>query len=195
MMKKILVIKAHTRKDSFCNALAGEYIMGVKEKGHNVKVLDLRNLELEQYLKYEHNENPKLPKNLQNTQKLITWADHLVFTYPTWWATPPALLKLFFEIIFEPGFAFKYKESPGTIPKWDKLLSGKTSRIIVTMDSPPFYMNWIVGDPGGKMMKDIVTFTGMKFIGKHYFGSVKTSTIEKREKWLERIYEVGLNEK
>jgi len=74
------------------------------------------------------------------------------------------------------------------------LLSGKTARILVTMDSPPFYMNWMEGDPGGKMMKDIMRFTGIKFIGKHYFGSVKTSINKKRIKWLNKAYNIGLDE-
>jgi len=193
-MKKILVIKSHTRKDSLCNALTDKYIKGAKEKGHDVKVLSLISLNLEQFIKYEHKENPKLPKDLLEAQKLITWADHLVFTYPTWWATPPALLKVFIEIIFAPGFAFQYQKMDGFFPKWDKLLSGKTARILVTMDSPPFYMNWMEGDPGGKMMKYIMRFTGIKFIGKHYFGSVKTSINEKRIKWLNKAYNIGLDE-
>ncbi len=30
-------------------------------------------------------------------QEDIKWSNHLVFVYPTWWATPPALLKAFIE--------------------------------------------------------------------------------------------------
>ena len=35
-MKKILVIKAHTRKNSFCNALADKYIEGAKDTEQEV---------------------------------------------------------------------------------------------------------------------------------------------------------------
>ena len=62
------------------------------------------------------------------------------------------------------------------------------------MDSPTFYMNLIVGDPGGKMMKDFISFTGIKILGKHYFGSVKLSSRKKREQWLEKAYKVGVKE-
>lgn len=34
-----------------------------------------------------------LEPDLQEAQKLIAWADHLVFVYPNWWGGMPALLK------------------------------------------------------------------------------------------------------
>jgi putative NADPH-quinone reductase len=30
-------------------------------------------------------------------RELILWAEHLVFVYPTWWGTMPALLKGFLD--------------------------------------------------------------------------------------------------
>ena len=57
-------------------------------------------------------------------QQDILWADHLVFVYPNWWSTVPALLKGLIDRMFVPGFAFKYRENS---PFWDKLLKGKTA--------------------------------------------------------------------
>ncbi len=193
-MKKILVIRAHPRKNSFCNALADAYINGAKESGHEIKILDLRELNLEEFIKDEHIESPQLPEDLLETQELITWSDHLVFVYPTWWASPPALLKLFFEIIFISSFAFKHKQSIGNIHKWDKLLKNKSARIISTMDSPSWYYKWIVGDPGFKMMRNILNYCGIQPVHKNYFGYVRASSQEQRKKYLEKIYLIGLNE-
>ena len=193
-MKKILVIIAHTREDSFCNALTNQYIAGTEKSGNEIKVVELRKLNLEGFLMNGHDPSPNLTPDLIEAQKLITWADHITFTYPTWWATPPAILKLFIERIWEPGFAYKYIESKGSIPKWDKLLKDRTARVISTMDSPPLYMKFFVGDPGGKMMKDIMNFTGIKLLGKHYFGSVRTSSQKQREQWLEKAYKIGEKE-
>jgi NAD(P)H dehydrogenase (quinone) len=193
-MKKILIIKVHPKEDSFCNALTDKYIEGAKQSKHKIKIIILKNLKLEQHLKFEHTQKPILTQDLAKTQELILWADHLVFTYPTWWATPPALLKIFIEIIFLPGFAYKYKRPKAKIPRWDKLLRKKTSRIISTMDSPTWYYTIFGRDPGYKMMKDILNFCGVKPVQKNYFGSVKFSNLKKRKKWLKQIYNVGFNE-
>jgi NAD(P)H dehydrogenase (quinone) len=193
-MKNILVIKAHPRENSFSSALADNYVKGAKIN-NNIKILNLNELGLEKFVKYTHDKEYNLPNDLLNAKELISWSDHLVFIYPTWWASPPSLLKVFFEIVFHSGFAFKYKKSVGVAPKWDKLLLGKSARIISTMDSPPWYYIWIVGDPGYKMMKDILNFCGITPVNKNYFGSLKMSSKEQREKWLEEIYKVGLNEK
>ena len=192
-MKKILIIKSHPKEKSFCNALAEQYIEGKQKSGKEIKVLDLRKLNLENFIKYEHKENPKLTPDLLNAQKLVAWSDHLVFVYPIWWATPPALLKVFFEIIFEPGFAYQYKKSTGIAPKWDKLLLNKSARVITTMDSPPWYYKWFGGDPAFKMMKDILNFCGIKPVYKNYFGSVKSSSEKQKKEWLLEIYKIGLN--
>jgi NAD(P)H dehydrogenase (quinone) len=193
-MKKILVIKSHPRKDSYCDALAISYIRGVKEKGNFIKELSLRDLSLESFLKYGHKEAPILNKDLQNAQELILWADILVFFYPTWWAMPPSILKAFLESVLLPGFAYKYKRPLWFIPRWDKLLKGKEARIVATMDSYPIYYKLCAKDPGFKMMKDVLVFCGIRKVKKNYFGSVRLSSEKKRGDWLRKIYEVGKKE-
>jgi NAD(P)H dehydrogenase (quinone) len=193
-MKKILVIKAHPNQKSFCNSLGDKYIDGVLKNGHSVKELDVTKLNLEKYIKHTHSSPLQLPADLKKSQDLITWCDHLVFVYPTWWASPPSLLKVFLEMVLQSGFAFKYKKSTGSLPKWDKYLLNKSARLIVTMDAPPVYYKYFVGDPGYKMMKDILNFCGVKPVSKKYFGSVRMSTSEKRKKWLDDAYQLGLNE-
>lgn len=185
---------AHPKDNSFCNALADKYIEGVNKSNNENKKLILKDLDLEKFIKYEHAENPKLSKDLLEAQELILWANHLVFIYPIWWATPPALLKVFFEMVFHSGFAYKYQQSTRFAPKWDKLLPNKSVRVIVTMDSPPWYYKWFVGDPGFKMMKNIMNFCGIKPVYKNYLGSVKMSSEKQRREWLEIIYKIGLNE-
>ncbi len=193
-MKNILVINAHTNENSFCFALSNNYIKGAKKSGNKIKTLNLKDLDLEKFVKHIHDSKTQLPEDLQEVQKNITWSDHLVFVYPTWWATPPALLKVFFEMVFSSGFAFNYKSPSNFGPRWDKLLINKTARIISTMDSPPLFYKLVIGDPGYKMMKDILNFCGIKPVKKNYFGSVKVSDSLTRKTWLEKINKVGLNE-
>jgi NAD(P)H dehydrogenase (quinone) len=194
---KILILNCHNRENSFCSALAKAYENGATSSGHDLKILNLRDLELEKYLRYGHDKRYELEGDVLKAQELISWSDHLVFVYPTWWAGLPALLRLFFEMVFSPGFAFKYHDRMGKkIVSWDKLLKGKTARIISTMDAPPWYYRWIIGDPAGKIIKKgILGFSGIKVVKATYFGSVKLSTESQREVWLKAVRNLGKKER
>lgn len=195
-MKNILVIKGHPKEDSFCNSLTDSYVKGLLKAGNKVKVLDLRYLNLDRFIYFDHTITPDFPLDLIKTQKLMSWADCWVFSYPIWWATAPALVKLFLETMLTSGFAFKYTEPKyGFIPQWEKLLKGKTARLIVTLDSPTFYYKLFLKDPNFKMMKANLNFCGIDKIDKNYFGSIKLSSLKKKQKWIEEIYKVGLKEK
>lgn len=191
----ILVIKAHPREDSFCHALADEYIRGAREAGNEVEVAWLGALELERYLKEGQSERIELTQELKAIQERISEARMLVFAYPIWWATPPALLKLFIEIILLPGFAYKYHKRRGLLVRWDKLLKGKSARLIATMDGPPVYYRCYLMDPGYKMMNANLRFCGVKPVRRSYFGSVKLSSEASRKRWLGRAFKLGLAEK
>ncbi len=58
-------------------------------------------------------------------QQEILAADHLVFVYPNWWATFPALLKGFIDRVFLPNFAFKYRENSPFCDKYIERQIGK----------------------------------------------------------------------
>jgi NAD(P)H dehydrogenase (quinone) len=193
---KILVIDAHNRQDSYCSALAAEYRRGALEAGCEVQTLNVREMNLDKYLRYGHSK-PYVPEgDVEKAQKLIAWSQKMIYIYPTWWAGPPALIRLFFEMVLSPGFAFRYQEKTGMFVSWDKLLTGKSARIIATMDAPPWYYKWIIGDPGGKMMrKGILEFCGVKPVQTTYLGSLKTSSEEQRKRWLQEVYTLGVRER
>jgi NAD(P)H dehydrogenase (quinone) len=192
----ILLINAHNRENSFCSALAKAYEEGATFAGHEIKTLNLRDLELEKYLRYGHDKQYEPEGDVLKAQQHINWCNHMVFVYPTWWAGLPALLRLFFEMVFSPGFAFKYHNRMRKIVGWDKLLKGKTARIISTMDAPPWYYKWIIGNPAEKIMKrGILGFSGISLVKTTYFGSVKLSTNKQRQEWLKTAYTLGKNER
>lgn len=194
-MKNILIIKAHPREESFCNQLVAQYVNGANQNESKIEVLNLHDLELEPWLKYTWDVNhDSIPdsEDLRKSKELILWADHILFAYPTYWAAPPALLKLFIELIIISHFAFKYhKPYFGKIPHVEKLLKGRTASILSTMDAPPVLMTMIDKDPGGRMMKDIFRFTGIEFKHKFYFGPVVLSDDAQKEKWLKKAARHG----
>jgi putative NADPH-quinone reductase len=122
-------------------------------------------------------------------QEMIRWADHLVFFYPNWWSTFPALLKGFIDRTFLPGFAFKYRTGNRTP---EKLLTGKSARLIVTMDNSPWYYRWVLKQPGHNAMKrGTLQFCGINPVRITTVGPVKTSSEKTRQKWLRSISRLG----
>lgn len=189
-MKKVLIINGHPNPDSFNYALSEAYKKGANTRqDFELKQLDIARMDLENpFLKGF--KNITIPPDIKKAQDLINWADHLVWFYPTWWATMPAMMKSFIEWTLLPGFAFKYKKSK-TVVKWDKYLTNKTARLISTMDTPPWYYKLIIRDPGYRTMNDILKFCGITPVKRTYFGSVKMSDEKSRAKWLAQVESMG----
>ncbi len=182
---RIVIINGHPDKESFCHALQQRYKQGSLNKGNEIKEITLSDMTFNPILMYGYRKRTELEPDLLDAWDKLQWADHIVWIYPTWWASPPALLKGFIERIFLPGFTFEYQDK-SPFPK--KLMLGKTSEIISTMDSPVWYYKWIVGDVGGKLIrKNIGAFCGIKNIRTTYLAVIKTSTTEQRNKWLHKI--------
>jgi putative NADPH-quinone reductase len=149
----------------------------------------LLDLEFSPILKYGYRKKTKLETDLINVQNDILESDHLVFVYPTWWGTQPALLKGFIDRVFLPKFAFRYRENSLL---WDKLLKGKTGRLIVTMDTPKWYYNLVYKRPGhNSMKKGILGFCGIKPVKIITLSPIKSSNESKRQKWLKQIEKIG----
>ncbi len=188
-MKKILVILGHPRKDSLCGALATAYADAAKSAGADVRMLVLADLQFDPVLHNGYAQIQPLEPDLVAAQAELTWAQHLVFVYPNWWGTFPALLKGFFDRAFLPGFAFKYRADS---PLCDKLLAGRTGRVLVTMDSPSWYYRWLVGAPGDKQIRNsILGFCGVKPVRIQHIGPVRNATDAQRAAWIAAASALG----
>lgn len=189
MPKQILVVLGHPRVDSLCGALAQHYIDGARAAGHEVRVLRLAELRFDPILHGGYQGSQPLEPDLAAAREAITAAQHLVWVYPLWWGGMPALVKGFIDRVFLPGFAFKYRQGS---PFWDRLLTGRSAEVLVTMDSPPWYF-WLVNHMPGhhQMRKTILQFCGITPVRIHSFGSVKGSTPARREAWLHKALALG----
>jgi NAD(P)H dehydrogenase (quinone) len=188
-MKKILIISGHPVKDTFSDKLTEAYIEGATASGADIRHLKLKEMQFDPNFSAGYRGQQDLEPDLQRAQEYIIWADHLVFFYPNWWTTFPALLKGFIDRTFLPGFAFKY--SSRNLPPIG-LLKSKSARLIVTMDSPPWYYRWISHQPGHHAMKKgTLEFCGVRPVRISTIGSVKTSTDKKRANWLSQVKRLG----
>ncbi|OXA94001.1 NADPH:quinone reductase [Flavobacterium oncorhynchi] len=189
-MKKILIINGHPNPDSFNFAIAAEYKKGASASGAIVETITIAALNFSPNLKYGYQKRTELEPDLLESWEKIKRADHLVWVHPVWWGGLPAITKGFIDRLFLPGMAFQYRENSVW---WDKLLKGKTAHIITTLDQPGWYYRLFFGRPSvNQLKKSTLEFCGVKPVKVSYIGIVKTAKESQRQKWLEKVYNLGL---
>ncbi|MEN7548809.1 NAD(P)H-dependent oxidoreductase [Rapidithrix thailandica] len=188
-MKKILIINGHPDKESFNFGISEAYKNGAEEAGAEVKEILIRELMFNPNLQFGYRQRTELEPDLLEAQDKLKWADHLVWVYPVWWGSVPAIMKGFLDRVLLPGFAFnKRKESLW----WDKLFNGKTARIICTLDQPSWYYRWIYGRPSHNAMKKLtMNFIGVKKVRITTIGPIRLSKETFRAKWLKKVEKLG----
>lgn len=189
MSRRILIILGQPSSNSLCATLARTYADAARHSGAEVRLLELGEMVFDPILHNGYEHTQPLEPDLQDAQVDITWAQHIVWVYPIWWGGLPALLKGFLDRIFLPGFAFKYRVNSVF---WDRLLTGRSSELLVTMDSPPWYYRWVQRQPGHRQMKQtILEFSGIQPVRVHSFGPVVKSSEAVRADWIRRVRVLG----
>ena len=184
-----MIITGHPDKESFNFGLRDAYKKGAAEAGAEVREIVIRELDFNPNLQYGYRKRTELEPDLLDAQEKIKWADHLVFVFPVWWGSLPAIMKGFIDRVFLPGFAFKKKEDS---PWWDKFLTGKSARIICTLDQPAWYYRFIYRRPSFHAMKKLTLhFVGTKPVRTTTIGPIRHSKDAFREKWLTRVETLG----
>ncbi|MGD8743507.1 MAG: NAD(P)H-dependent oxidoreductase, partial [Granulosicoccaceae bacterium] len=164
------------------------YAHGARQGGHEVKTITVAALDFPLIRRYEEFYDEAPPPIIAQCQEDIRRADHLVFIYPLWLGSMPALLKGFIEQVFRHGFAM---EAGREGKFWKKLLKGKSARIIVTMGMPAFAYRWIFRAHSLKSLeKNILKFCGIKPVRESLIGNVDGSA-RHRERWLKKMEELG----
>lgn len=185
-MKNILIIVGHPDAESYNYALAKAYEQGAK----SVRRINIRDLQFNPNLEFGYRKRTELEPDLLAAREDILWADHLVWVYPVWWGSVPAIMKGFIDRVFLPGFAFQKIE--GSMAKWDKLFAGKTARLISTLDQPSWFYRWFYSRPSYNAMKGLVmNFTGVKKVRNTTIGPIRLSSEVFRKKWLVKVEALG----
>ena len=185
---RCLLILAHPRRDSLCGALFDAYAAGAREAGVECRELILSEMKFDPNVHTASPEQQSLEPDLVRAQRDIHWAEHLVFVYPTWWGTFPALLKGFLDRVMTPGFAFRHV----THDKWDKLLTGRTADLITTMDTPPLIYRFVYREPGRQaLVRATLGYFGVRAARIEAFGPVVASITAQRSLWRGRARASG----
>lgn len=192
MTRSILVIQGHPDESArhFCHALAESYRQGAESAGHSVRELRIGGLDFPLLRSEAEWSEGETPEALLPAQEMIREADHLVFVYPVWLGTMPALMKGFLEQAFRPGFAFDQaaRKGPGGV----RPLKGKSARVIVTMGMPGFLYSWFYRAHGYRYFKrNILHFVGIRPVRRSFVGLAGAKSDRGRQRWLARVRKLG----
>lgn len=192
-MKKILIINGHPNPESFNFGIAESYKSGAIASGAQIETITIAALKFNPNLQFGYQKRTELEPDLLESWEKIKRADHLIWIHPVWWGGLPAITKGFIDRLFLPGMAFQYRENSVW---WDKLLKGKTAHIITTLDQPGWYYRLFFGRPSiNQLKKSTLEFCGVKPVKVSYIGIIKGSEEKQRKKWLEKVYNFGLQYK
>ena len=190
---RILIVLAHPRGDrSLSAAIAASYAAGVRSQDSlqaRIRERDLSQARFDPNVRTPSPRDHVLEPDLVSLRGDIEWASHLVFVFPTWWGTMPALLKGMLDRVLTPGWAFRLTEGGSG---YEGCLGGRTAEIVTTMDTPAPVYRVIYGAPGYRALaRATLGFCGIEVRRITRFGPVRDSSGSQREAWLARARRLG----
>lgn len=147
----VLIVFAHPETKSFNGALYQTAIDTLQNQGHKVKTSDLYNMEFNpssnrynfttvkdpSFLKLGleeiyATENNGFVADIQAEQEKLEWCDLVIWQFPLWWFSVPAILKGWTDRVFAAGKIY----GAGRIPYVSGKFAGKKVLLSITTGSP-----------------------------------------------------------
>ena len=184
------LVVAHPDPGSFTHAIAAAALASLERSGHDVTVLDLYEEEfrpamsLDERLAY-HGDRPILDPTVERHADIVREAEALVFVYPTWWSTMPAILKGWLERVLVPGVGFVFDEKQRVRPG---LTHVRRIVGISTYGAPRWYVHAIHDNGRRTLMRALRLNTGY-FTRRSWLGlyNMDNCTPEDRANFLGRV--------
>ncbi|MBT4540628.1 NAD(P)H-dependent oxidoreductase [Candidatus Woesearchaeota archaeon] len=187
---KTLIIYAHPDTGGHCAEILNNVIASLKEIETDIVLLNLYKMKYDPLLhEKEHytRGNYTISKQNKEIQKQITNADKLIFIYPVWWNSMPAIMKGFIDRVFTSKFAFEFVNG---YPKG--LLKGRKAAVFITSGANNFMSCLFMGKRAAKIMKkDILQYCGIKTKVFQYGGALNFDDSSKQK--IEKLVKKGLS--
>ncbi len=190
MSMNVLVVLAHPNADSFSHAIAQRALESLASAGHHAQLLDLYALGFRAAMSAEervayHTGTPIVDPMIAEHAALIRRIDTLVFIYPTWWSSLPAILKGWLERVMVPGVAFVFDDA-GKVQR--NLMHIRRIVGISTYGSPRHYVR-AMNDNGRRTLTRTLRMTcgwrtRCKWLGLY---AIDTTTVDQRAAFLQQV--------
>lgn len=182
----VLIIYSHPNETSY-NASILQTVQKHLAPEHRVKIVDLYKENFDPVLRFdERHKRRDLQHNedMKPYRDLLSWADQLIFIFPTWWSGMPAILKGFIDRVFVAGFA--YQNGPrGPVGQLD----GK-AWIITTHNTPKIFLTF--SQDYAKVLKSqILKPCGIKPVKVTQVTRVEYMSDRQRKEELEKIAQIA----
>lgn len=192
MPKKIVLLLGHPDSVGLNNDLANAYEASAREAGHVVTRFNIGEMQFDPILHQGYRARQDLEPDLQRFQEAVIGCDHFVVLHPIWWVGMPAILKGLFDRAWLPGSAFRYikmKSGKRTI-FWNRLMKGKTARIIVTSGTIPILVRFLPGNVNAQLKWGILWFAGFK-TKTLWLGPSENVPEYRKARWIAKVEALG----
>ena len=188
---KVLVVLAHPNPDSFSHAIVHKVSATLAERAQSVSVIDLYAIgyspamtraELAAY----PTSTPAIDPMVIEHTRLIQESSTIVFVYPTWWSSMPAILKGWIDRTMLPGVAFSVH--PETL-KLQPGLADVRRLVGITTFGGPRLASLVVRDNGSKIVTRslrAICHRRCRTTWLRLF-NIDSSTTAERETFLQRV--------
>jgi putative NADPH-quinone reductase len=180
---KNLIIVGHPNTESFCydgifNTVKNELSKNKEE----IKIIDL----------YRDSFTRPRTELIKKYQDLVTWSERIYFISPVWWFRLTPRMEIFFDEVFEPGFAYEFVNITKLYAYPKPFLKNKKVRTYVTHGAPAIpVLTLYLNSVKLRLVMGVYTFVfGWRlslFTKTRQFWSVPFVSQEKREKYLRTV--------
>lgn len=185
---KFLIVDSHPYSESFNRQLTRKIEEAVKEK-HQVEVVNLVDDKFNPVMEAADlrlfSSGKSADPKVADYQQKIDEADCLVFAFPIWWSTMPAVLKGFLDKVLLYGYAYTYGEN-GML---EGLLS-KQAVVITTMETPNSMFDEIINNPvKNQFINATLGSCGVQTIRHFQIDQINSGTSDYRKETFNKIVE------
>ena len=180
---KNLIIIGHPNKESFCYDGIFKTVKNQLSKNkEDIEIIDL----------YRDSFTRPRTKLIKKYQDLVTWSERIYFISPVWWFRLTPRMEIFFDEVFEPGFAYEFVNITKLYAYPKPFLKNKKVRTYVTHGAPAIpVLTLYLNSVKLRLVMGVYTFVfGWRlslFTKTRQFWSVPFVSQEKREKYLKTV--------